>query len=203
MKAPDPPRGSRGDGHGDGGQAARLRRTSDAVPFFSLVPLISRVSFNGSPHVVFSRCGCHVPALACRARGVPSGPRHVQSFNGRRARAQRRNQPDPSPRRGGTDGESKRGAASERHCDTSPRRGWSGGGSKVAPVKTNRAPLQRLTPQKQVNPPKGEIGWAPSPEPDGRQPKDWLIRYLRGTFVQRPALQVVGGRLLPVGGTWY
>ena len=101
IKAPGPLGGSRGDGHGDGGQAARLRRISDVVHFFRVVPLISRVSFNGSPHVVFSGCGCPVPALACRARGVPSHPRHVQSFNGRRAHAQRwkPNGPEPTKRR--------------------------------------------------------------------------------------------------------
>ena len=53
--------------------------------------------FNGSPHVVFFGCGCHVPALACRAREVPSRPRHVQSFNGRRAHAQRWKPNAPEP----------------------------------------------------------------------------------------------------------
>ena len=55
LKGPLTPLGrSRRDGHGDCGQAARLRRISDAVPFFGVVSLISRVSFDGSPHVVFS-----------------------------------------------------------------------------------------------------------------------------------------------------
>ena len=45
-KGPWPPLGgSMGDGHGDGGQVARLRRISDAVPFFSVALLISRVVF--------------------------------------------------------------------------------------------------------------------------------------------------------------
>ena len=137
---------------------------------------------------MFSGCGCHVPALACRARGVPSRPRHVQSFNGRRARAQRWSQTVPSPRRGGTDGESKRGAASERtplsSATPAPDAAGQEAGVRWAPVKMNRALHQRLTPQKQGNPPpKGKKEhrpkerWAPSPEPDGHQPKDWLFRY--------------------------
>ena len=77
--------------------------------------------------VLFS-VGYHVPAFACRARGVPSRPRHVQSCSKNDEHLLNvGSQTVPSPRRG----ESKRGAASERTpllCDTSPRRGWSGDG---------------------------------------------------------------------------
>ena len=47
--------------------------------------------------VVFSGCGYHIPALACRARGMPSCPRHVDYEQ----LAQRRkpNGPEPTKRR--------------------------------------------------------------------------------------------------------
>ena len=151
-----------GDGHGDGGQVARLRRISDAVPFFSVVLLISRVSFNGSPHVV-------LPLWVQRSSSCLSGERGAEWSTTcaklQRARAQRWSQTVPSPRRGGTDGESKRGAASERTPLSSaipaPDTAGQEAGVRWAPVKANRAFLQRLTPQKQGNSPKGQRGTDP------------------------------------------
>ena len=84
----------------------------------------------------------------------------------------------PSLRRGGTDGESKRGAASERTplslCDTSPRRGWV----------QHRGPLSRRTEpdaKDRGTPPENLKG--ADPRNGGRQPEDWFSGTLRGTFL--------------------
>ena len=177
IKAPGPPRGPRGDGHGDGDQAARLRCLSDADPFFSVVALISRVSFNGSPHVVFSSCGCHVPALACRVRGVPSHPRHVQSFNGRRAHAQRwwPNGPEPTKRRDRwREQEGCRVGANPTLPLRHQPQTWLG-------VARGVCQDEQSSPKKTGEPPENLKG--ADPRNGGRQSKDWLSGPLRGTFL--------------------
>ena len=52
--------------------AKAARRISDAVPFFSVVSLISRVSFDGSPHVVFPAAGATVQLLPVGRQGAES-----------------------------------------------------------------------------------------------------------------------------------
>ena len=78
----------------------------------------------------------------------------------------------PSLRRGGTDGESKRGAASERTplslCDTSPRRGWV---QHRGPLSRRTGPYSwRLTLQRQGNPPLRDKG-APTQGTVGAVPR--------------------------------
>ena len=178
-KGPWPPRGSRGRWPWLWWPGCTSTTYIRCCPFLLCWLFFSRVSCNGSPHVVFSRCGYHVPALACRARGVPSGPRHVQSFNGRRARAQRWKPNGPSPRRGGTDGESKRSAASERTPLSSTTRAPDAAGQEAGvrwALSRRTGPYSRDSRRRNRGTPPRDKG-APTPERDGHQPKDWLFRY--------------------------
>ena len=162
-----------------------LLRVSDAVPFFC------RVSFNGSPRVLFSGCGYHVPALACRARGVPSRPRQVQSCSTEDEHLLNvGSQTVPSPQGGGTERESKRGAASERTplslCDTSPRHGWVEHRGICQDEQSSQQKTGEPSPPSSPQETEGhkpKERWAPSPDPDGRQLKDWLSGTLHGTFL--------------------
>ena len=111
----------------------------------------------------------------------------------------------PSLRRGGTDGESKRGAASERtplsSATTNPRRGWLKRGELC---QDEQSPMQKTG-----EPPQG---------PEGRRPEErWaptrglVFRYLTRYFFDTGRLLKLsevddgraGLRLLHVGGRFW
>ena len=113
------------------------------------------------------------------------------------------------PPRGGTK-ESKRRGASERIPLSPTRLGETR--VKWASVKTNRArredrgtnpppPSPPLPLPKEPQGRRPEKRWAPSPEPDGRQSKDWLLGAFCGTFSTSSVLELAYC-VLEVDGTF-
>ena len=132
---------------------------------------------------MFSGCGYHFPALAWRARGVLSRPRHVRSCSTDDEHLLNvGSQTARSPRRGGTEGRA-RGVprrSEPRSLQHQPQTWLSETREKWASVKTNRARHKRRDPSP---PPPHPPTPPPTPPPpkklrtadprNGGRPQNW------------------------------
>ena len=149
---------------------------------------------------MFSGCGYHVPALAYRARGVPSRPRHVQRLQRKTStcstlEAKRSRAYEEAGQMERVRGVPRRSEPHSPSATPAPDVvGCSTGGlcqDEQSPAQKTGEPPENL---KGADPRNG--GRRPQNR-TGANPRTGFSGSLRGIFAQRPAPQVVGGRSSP------